>query len=143
MVADNIKRTKRSRIPTKSLLPYRGVPEGAKGYYNNKQHKSGKENNQGLPKRVLLRNGTVEYSIRPPAQTPIYKAYKSSVLRRRFLIMVRAELVGEAENLANLELNKITKWAIQNKLIFQEGKSRVVVLLTRRKRAKRNSNIFE
>jgi len=57
--------------------------------------------------------------------------------------MVRAELVGEAENLANLELNKITKWAIQNKLIFQEGKSRVVVLLTRRKRAKRNSNIFE
>ena len=98
MVAEDIKRTKRSRMPPESLLPYKGLPEGESGYYNNKQHKHGKENNQGLLTRVLLRTGIVEYSIRPPAQTPIYKANKSSGLRRRF-----------AENIANEEVNKITK----------------------------------
>jgi len=35
------------------------------------------------------------------------------------LIMVRAESVGEAENIANVELNKITKWARENKLKIQ------------------------
>jgi hypothetical protein len=33
--------------------------------------------------------------------------------------MVRAESVGEAENIANVELNKITKWARENKLKIQ------------------------
>jgi len=82
MVADDIKRTKRSRMPPKPLLAYTGLPEGEEGYYNNKQHQHGKENNQGLPTRVMLRTGTVEYSIRPSAQTPIYKAHKRSGLRR-------------------------------------------------------------
>jgi len=49
------------------------------------------------------------------------------------LIMLRAESVGEAENIAKVELNKITKWARDNKLRFNEGKSKVM-LLTRRKR---------
>jgi hypothetical protein len=31
------------------------------------------------------------------------------------LIMTRAESVGEAENMVNVELNKITKWARDNK----------------------------
>jgi len=37
--------------------------------------------------------------------------------------MVRAESVGEAENVANVELKQITKWARDNKLRFNEGKS--------------------
>jgi len=49
------------------------------------------------------------------------------------LIMIRAESVGEAESIANVELNKITKLARDNKLRFNEGKSKVM-LLTRMKR---------
>ena len=41
--------------------------------------------------------------------------------------------MGEAENIANVELNKITKWVRDNKLRFNERKSKVM-LLTRRKR---------
>jgi hypothetical protein len=48
------------------------------------------------------------------------------------LIMVRADSVGEAENIANVQLSKITKWAKDNKLRFNEEKSKVM-LLTRRK----------
>jgi len=53
------------------------------------------------------------------------------------LIMVRADSVGEAENRANVELNKITKWARDNKLISNERISKVM-LLRRRKRKERN-----
>jgi len=49
------------------------------------------------------------------------------------LIILRADSVGEAENLAKLELNRITKWARDNKLNFNERKTKVM-LLTRRKR---------
>jgi len=48
------------------------------------------------------------------------------------LIMVRAESVREAENIANVELDKITKWANDNKLRYNEGKSKVMLLTRRR-----------
>jgi hypothetical protein len=47
--------------------------------------------------------------------------------------MVEAESIGEAENFANIELNKIAEWATDNKIKFSEEKSKVM-LLTRRKR---------
>ena len=50
--------------------------------------------------------------------------------------MVEAESVGEAENLANIELNKIETWATENKIKLNERKSKVM-LMTRRKRKER------
>ena len=49
------------------------------------------------------------------------------------LIAVRAENVREAENFANIEVNRISKWAEDNKITFNEQKSKVMVV-TRRKR---------
>ena len=49
------------------------------------------------------------------------------------VVMIKAESVGEAENIANVEISKIAQWARGNKLRFNEGKSKVM-LLTRRKR---------
>jgi hypothetical protein len=46
--------------------------------------------------------------------------------------MVEAESIGEAENFANIELNKIAEWAADNKIKFNERKSKVI-LMTRRK----------
>jgi len=93
-------------MPPKSALPYTGLPEGEDAYYNNKQHHYGKENNERMSTMVMLRNGTVEYWIRLSNQSPICKAHKSKGLRRRFLLMVRADSVGKAENIANVELKK-------------------------------------
>ena len=50
--------------------------------------------------------------------------------------MVEAESIGEAENFANIELNKISEWATYNKIKFNERKSKVM-LMTRRKRKER------
>jgi hypothetical protein len=50
--------------------------------------------------------------------------------------MVEAESIGEAENFANIELNKNVEWATDNKIKFNERKSKVM-LMTRRKRKER------
>jgi hypothetical protein len=50
--------------------------------------------------------------------------------------MIKADSIGEAENIANVELSKITDWAKENKITFNEQKSKVM-LLKRRKRKER------
>ena len=47
--------------------------------------------------------------------------------------MIRAESIGEGENNANNEMDKIANWARDNKIKFNEEKSKAM-LLTRRKR---------
>ena len=49
------------------------------------------------------------------------------------IVMTTAESIPEAENIMNVELSKISDWAKENKLLFNEQKSQVM-LMTRRKR---------
>jgi hypothetical protein len=46
---------------------------------------------------------------------------------------VKAESIREAENIINIEMNKILTWAKNNKLTFNEDKSKAM-FITRRKR---------
>jgi hypothetical protein len=41
------------------------------------------------------------------------------------IIMIKAESIWEAENIANVELDKIAKWAKDNKMRFNFKKSKV------------------
>jgi len=50
--------------------------------------------------------------------------------------------VGEAENIANVELNKITKWARDNKLRFNERKSKVMLLTGRKRKEQKEIAIY-
>ena len=43
-------------------------------------------------------------------------------------IGVKVETVREAENYANIEIRKITNWAKENKITFNEQKSKVMVI---------------
>ena len=47
--------------------------------------------------------------------------------------MTTAGSISEAENIMNVELSKISDWARENQLQFNEQKSQVM-LMTRRKR---------
>ena len=49
------------------------------------------------------------------------------------ILAVKAETTREAENLTNIEMGKITRCAKNNKITFNENKSKVM-LITRRKR---------
>jgi 5'(3')-deoxyribonucleotidase len=49
------------------------------------------------------------------------------------LIAVKAATVAEVENFTNMEMNKITKWSKENKLHFNDQKSKVMLISRRRK----------
>ena len=61
------------------------------------------------------------------------KRTKAIAFASDLLIAVRVGNVQEAENLANIEINKITNWAREKKITFKEQKFNVM-LATRRKR---------
>jgi hypothetical protein len=54
------------------------------------------------------------------------------------ILMKRSNTVTEAENIANVEMTKITTWAKTNKIQFNERKLKVL-LLTRKKRKERRN----
>jgi hypothetical protein len=52
------------------------------------------------------------------------------------VIMIKSDSIREAENIANVEMSKFSAWAKENKIRFNEQKSKVI-LMTRRKRKER------
>ena len=52
------------------------------------------------------------------------------------ILAIRGRTVTEAENMANIELTKIPAWARDNKIHFNEQKSKTI-LISRRKRKER------
>jgi len=58
------------------------------------------------------------------------------------LIAVKAETVREAENYANIEISKITKWAKDNKITFNEQKSKAMVVTRKKRRENKEISIY-
>jgi hypothetical protein len=52
------------------------------------------------------------------------------------LIAIKAATVAEVENFTNMEVSKITKWSKENKLNFNDQKSKVIMISRRRKERK-------
>jgi hypothetical protein len=52
------------------------------------------------------------------------------------IIQTRGELVVEDENYMNLEMRKILEWTQNNKLNFNENKSKFMFISRRRRRGK-------
>jgi hypothetical protein len=52
------------------------------------------------------------------------------------LIAIKAATVPEVENFTNMEMSKITQWSEENKLHFNDQKSKVMLISRRRKERK-------
>jgi hypothetical protein len=57
------------------------------------------------------------------------------------VITIKAESIREAENIANVELRKISAWALYNKIRFNEHKSKVM-LMTRKRKERKEIEIY-
>jgi hypothetical protein len=62
------------------------------------------------------------------------KRTKAVAFADDLLISIKTESAKEAENFANVEISKITKWAEDNKIMFNEQKSKVMVITSRKRR---------
>ena len=59
------------------------------------------------------------------------------------LILTKGESIVEAENYVNLELRKVLEWALNNKLQFNEHKSKVMLVSRRKRKEKGDRNILK
>jgi len=57
------------------------------------------------------------------------------------ILAIRGESVIEVENYANVELSKITLWS-QNKIIFNEEKSKAMLVSRRKRREQREIKVY-
>ena len=90
---------------------------------------------KGCPQGSCCGPGLWKIQYNPILNLRYTKRTKIIAFADDLVLMVEAESIGEAENFANIELNKIEKWATENKIKFNE-KSKVM-LMTRRKRKER------
>ena len=58
------------------------------------------------------------------------------------IILTRGETVAEAENYLNLELRKIQEWAQNNKMKFNENKSKVMLMFRRKRKESKEIDIY-
>ena len=112
--------------PLQMLFP----PENRKRL-NKRAH--GSESKQGLPAGLLLCPRILEPLIQLTARSCYTTSTKAVAFADDLLLAIRGEIVSEAANIANIELGKISTWAKNNKMSFNEQKS-TAMLVSRRKR---------
>jgi len=58
------------------------------------------------------------------------------------IILTKGESIVEAENCMNLDLRKISEWADNNELKFNENKSKVILMSRRKRKEKKEIEIY-
>ena len=67
---------------------------------------------------------------------------KSIAFAEELIIMIKAESIREAENIANVELRKILTWPVNNKIRFYEHKSKVMLMTRRNREGRKEIEIY-
>jgi len=70
------------------------------------------------------------------------KQTKAIAFTDDLLIAVKAESIREAENITNMEMQKIVSWAKNNKINFNEHKSKVMVISRRKRKENKGIPIY-
>ena len=58
------------------------------------------------------------------------------------MILTRGETITEAENFMNQALTKVQKWAQNNRLVFNEDKSKVMIMTRRKRKEKKEIAVY-
>jgi len=120
-------------MPQKPLLPSPRLLEGKRSIYSNKQLQHEKEHNKRMAQGSCC--GPILWNIQYDTVFNLQFTDHTGLVAFAddLILMLRADSISEAENIANVEMGKITMWVENNKTKFNEEKSQVM-LMTRRKR---------
>jgi hypothetical protein len=69
------------------------------------------------------------------------KRTKTVAFADDLILAIRSETIRAAENVSNIEMRKITTWS-KNKINFNEEKSKVMVISRRKRKEKKEINIY-
>jgi len=70
------------------------------------------------------------------------KQTKAIAFADDLLIAVKAEGIREAENITNIEMSKISNWAHNNKINFNEQKSKAMVIPRRKRKENKEISVY-
>ena len=92
-----------------------------------------------MPAGIMLRTGVLEHTVERYFKLRLWEAHQNVAYADDVMLAGKAESIREAENLTNIEMGKIIRWAENNKMNFNENKWKAM-LIARRKR-KENKEI--
>jgi hypothetical protein len=92
--------------------------------------------NKGCPQRSCCGPGYWNIQYNSLLNLDYAKWTKAIAYADDLLIAVRAATIAEVENYTNMEMTKIIKWSKENKLLFNDQKSKVLLISRRRKERK-------
>jgi len=67
---------------------------------------------------------------------------KAIAFADNLIVLSRGDTVVEAENYMNIGMKKIMEWATNNRLLFNENKSRTMLMSRRRRKEKKEIEIY-
>jgi hypothetical protein len=70
------------------------------------------------------------------------KISKAVAFADNLILAIRNENINAAENISNIEMSKITAWSRNNKINFNEDKSKVMIISRRRRKENKEINIY-
>jgi len=70
------------------------------------------------------------------------KSSKAEAFADDLILDLRNEIIRAAENISNFEMNKITAWSRNNKINFNEDKSKVMIISRRERKENKEINIY-
>jgi hypothetical protein len=70
------------------------------------------------------------------------KQTKAIAFADDLLIAVKTDSIREAENITNIEMNKILNWAKNNKINFNEQKSKAMVISQRKRKENKEITVY-
>jgi len=105
---------------------------------------------KGCPQRSCCRPGYWNLLYNSILKLEFTSHSKAIAFADDLIILTKGESIAEAENYMNLELRKISDWAQNSKLKFNEHKSKVMITSHRKRKEKKkeveiylNNNILE
>jgi hypothetical protein len=101
-----------------------------------------REVNKGCPRVSCCGPGFGNIQFNSLLNLDFGKRTKAIAFADDLLITVRAKTVREAENFANVEISKISNWAKDNKITFNEQKSKARMVTRRKGRENTDVSIY-
>ena len=95
-----------------------------------------------MPARISFWTRLLEHPFISLLNLEFKKSSKLIAYADDLLIPAKGKTQEEVENYASIELSKITTWARENKIIFKEQKSKMMMITRRRPKNKREYKIY-
>ena len=128
---------KDTEMPKKPIQPVRELFQREDSCFNSKQSKRAKVNKQRLSTRFSFGPGFWNIQFHSFLNLEFKKCSKLIAYAVDLLMLTKGKTQEEVENYANIEISKITKWARENKMTFNEQKSKMMIITRRRPKNKR------